>query len=183
MVTIVGPTTSARRFRRSRPRRRWRPRPGDNLCRTGGEIKRIRSRPRRYPKATSGHRARRVKEGRRARSSTSLSPLSFWASSSPSCRRVRRRRRLADVFAGLLDDFPPTSSRAASGDCPGPPPGLPPRPPSKMDHFCIVRCIRIDHFSARSAPVPFWDLGRPGSPRAKHIVKPQRRYRLRQNIL
>ena len=134
-------------------------------------------------KATSGHRARRVKEGRRARSSTSLSPLSFWASSSPSCRRVRRRRRLADVFAGLLDDFPPTSSRAASGDCPGHPPGLPPRPPSKMDHFCIVRCIRMDHFSARSAPVPFWDLGRPGSPRAKHTVKPQRRYRLRQNIL
>ena len=102
-----------------------------------------------------------------------LKPTS--ASSSPSCRRVRRRRRLADVFAGLLDDFPPTSSRAASGDCPGPPPGLPPRPPSKMDHFSIVRCIRIGHFSARSAPVPFWDLGRPGSPRAKHTAKPQRR--------
>ena len=105
------------------------------------------------------------------------------AASSPSCRPVRRRRRLADVFAGLLDDFPPTSSRAASGDCSGPPPGLPPRPPSKMDHFSIVRCIRIGHFSARSGPVPFWDLGRPGSPRAKHIVKPQRRYRLRRNIL
>ena len=152
------------------------------MCRTGGEIKRIRSRPRRYPKATSGHRARRVKEGRRARSSTSLSPLSFWASSSPSCRRVRRRR-LADVFAGLLDDLPPTSSRAASGDCPGPPPGLPPRHPSKMDHFFIVRCIRIHHFSARSAPVPFWELCRPGSPRAKHTGKPPRRYRLRRNIL
>ena len=153
------------------------------MCRTGGEIKRIRSRPRRYPKATSGHRARRVKEGRRARSSTSLSPLSFWASSSPSCRRVRRRRRLADVFAGLLDDLPPTSSRAASGDCPGPPPGLPPRPLSKMDHFSIVRCIRIDNFSVRSAPVPFWDLGRPRSPRANPIVKHPRRYRLRRNIL
>ena len=153
------------------------------MCRTGGGIERIRSRPRRYPKATSGHRARRVKEGRRARSSTSLFPLSFWASSSPSCRRVRCRRRLVDVFAGLLVDFPPTSSRAASGDCPGPAPGRPSSPFSKMYHFSIVRCIRIGHFSARSGPVPFWDLGRLGSPRAKHTVKPQRRYRLRRNIL
>ena len=104
-----------------------------------------------------------MKEGRRAGSSTSLSPLSFWASSSPSCRRVRVvvDSRMSSRASSMTSRRPGPGPPLAT--VPDPPPGLPPRPSSKMDHFSIVRCVRIGHFSARSAPVPFWDLGRPGA--------------------
>ena len=103
------------------------------------------------------------------------------------CLPGRLRRGVPD----LLVDFPPTSSRTASGDRPGPSPGRPPGPPSKKDHFSIDGLNRIGCFSARSGPAPFWDLGRPGSARqgtycktpapltsaTKHTVKPQCRCR------